>query len=86
MSFEDHWQDYHFRKKCGLNVPQFYRDLTFSVKEAKHIARHAYNAGIEDASQKAVQADAYCSCKIGPSVHNLSDDFCAICGGRIRTA
>ncbi|MCG7852617.1 MAG: hypothetical protein MIO92_08855 [Methanosarcinaceae archaeon] len=48
MSFENHWEDYHFRQKCGLNVPQFYRTKTFDFKEVKKIAKFAYMAGLED--------------------------------------
>lgn len=48
MGFDKHWEDYNFRNKCGLNVPQFYREKTFTFAEVKRIAEFSYNAGVED--------------------------------------
>lgn len=41
---------------------------------------------LEAASQPAVEADAYCECKLGATVYNLSDTHCVKCKKRIRTA
>lgn len=51
MSFKDHWEDYNFRNKCGLEFPRFYRETTFSFEDVKRIAKHSYNAGFADAAK-----------------------------------
>lgn len=40
----------------------------------------------EKDAQPAVQADAYCVCKEGAIVENLSDIYCIRCDRKIRTA
>jgi hypothetical protein len=34
----------------------------------------------------ASQPDEFCSCKLGPSVYNLSDNYCVVCKKRIHPA
>ena len=58
MNFEDHWEDYYFRNKCGLNVPQFYRIKTFTFEEVKKIAKFAYRAGLEDKPKITLKEDS----------------------------
>jgi len=58
MKFNDLWGDYHFRNKCGLNAPQFYKEKRFDLDEVRFIALQSYNAGVEENTQPVNSQDA----------------------------